>query len=107
MEYCKLQIGCLIAVLYIIFIYIKEKQRFHMSRSFTLYDGILLIGAFCLIMDGTTAYTVNHLDQVNDILNRVLHGMFLVSIDTLIFTLFSLYSVNSRKGSTTSITFAV
>ena len=88
MEYCKLQIGCLIAVLYIIFIYIKEKQRFHMSRSFTLYDGILVIGAFCLIMDGTTAYTVNHLDQVNDILNRVLHGMFLVSIDTLIFTLF-------------------
>ena len=59
-----------------------------MSRSFTLYDGILVIGAFCLIMDGTTAYTVNHLDQVNDILNRVLHGMFLVSIDTLIFTLF-------------------
>ena len=88
MEYFKLQIGCLIAVLYIIFIYIKEKQRFHMSRSFTLYDGILVIGAFCLIMDGTTAYTVNHLDQVNDILNRVLHGMFLVSIDTLIFTLF-------------------
>lgn len=33
MEYCKLQIGCMIIVLYVACIYIREKQIYQMKRK--------------------------------------------------------------------------
>lgn len=97
MENYKLQIGCLLIVLYLTFIYYKEQRRFHLQQRMTLYDFLLASGIFCLLLDGITAFTVNHQDSVNPILNLILHGLFLSSIDTVIFTVF-LYLLDTTRG---------
>ncbi len=44
MEYCKLQIGCMIIVLYVACIYIREKQIYQMKRKNVLFETILAQG---------------------------------------------------------------
>lgn len=88
MEHCKLQIGCLVILLYTIFIYVRECKRNHVKLKDTLFFGLSLLGVINIILDGITVYTVNHLDTVNPTLNLILHILFLSSIDFVIFTLF-------------------
>lgn len=95
-EYCKLQLGCLFAVLYLSFIYVKERRRFHLTGT-TMYDYLLGEGILCLLLDGVTAYTVNHPELVPPAVNLVLHGLFLVSIDALLF-LMLLYMLDATQG---------
>lgn len=97
MEYCKLQAGCIVVILYILFVYYKEKRRFGQKRKLTVFDGLLLEGFLCIWLDGLTAYTVNHLDTVNDTVNRILHLFFLISLDTFIFLVF-LYMLSVTTG---------
>ncbi|MGN0399039.1 MAG: hypothetical protein ACI4EO_02820 [Blautia sp.] len=51
----------------------------------------------CLLLDGITAYTVNHQELVDPTVNLVLHGLFLISIDGLIF-LMLLYMLEAMEG---------
>ncbi|MGN0578227.1 MAG: HD-GYP domain-containing protein, partial [Ruminiclostridium sp.] len=88
MEYIRLQLGCLVVLLYVGFIYIKECRRFHRRLNETLFDELLIIGIISIIFDGATQYTVNHLDTVPPLLNRILHVLFLGSLDLIIFALF-------------------
>lgn len=88
MEYIKLQMGCLLVVLYIIFIYYKVQKRFQIHTHWSLYEILLCVGVVNLLLDAVTDYMVNHLDTVNAVLNRVLNGFFLVSLDALAFILF-------------------
>lgn len=88
MEYCKLQIGCLIILLYIAFIYIKEYKKYGRKLKETLFDELLALGIVSVLLDGATAYTVNNLDIVPPVLNKVLHILFLISLDVVIFVLF-------------------
>ena len=97
LEYCKLQIGCLLVILYLAFIYDKERRRFRLSGRRTLYDILLGEGILCLLLDGITAYTVNHQELILPMANLVLHGMFLISIDTLLFLLL-LYMLDATEG---------
>lgn len=97
MEYCKLQIGCILIVLYIIFIYEKEKRHFKLNRKISLFDVFLVVGLICLLLDGTTAYTVNHPEAISSVLNLILHGLFFISIDAVIFITF-LYMINATTG---------
>lgn len=88
MEYCKVQIGCLIVVSYIAFIYLRECRRYHKKLSSSIFDELIWLGIACILLDGITAVTVNHLDTVNMTVNRILHMLFLISIDTVIYMLF-------------------
>lgn len=84
----KLQIGCLLVVAYIIFIYCRECRASKRKHIYTLYDGLLVIGVISLIFDGITAYTVNHLEVVNRGFNIFAHMIFLLSLDAAVFWLF-------------------
>ena len=97
MEHCKLQIGCMLVILYIIFCYIKECRHFRRKHKFSIFDSLLALGCACLLFDGLTAYTVNHLEEVSPLLNRMLHLGFLISIDALIFGLF-IYMLSMTEG---------
>lgn len=88
MEHCKLQIGCMLVILYIIFVYVKERRRYGQKYRFSLFDALLVTGVICVLFDGVTAYTVNHLETVNQKLNMLLHACFLASLDCFIFRLF-------------------
>lgn len=97
MEYCKLQIGCVSIILYILFIYCKERRRFRQKHKISVFDGLLGFGLMCVLFDGLTAYTVNHLETVNEMVNRILHLFFLLSLDLFIFWLF-IYMLSITTG---------
>lgn len=40
MEYCRLQIGCLLIVVYIAFIYFRECRRYHKKLSGSVFDAV-------------------------------------------------------------------
>lgn len=97
MEFCKLQTGCLLIILYIVFVYWKECRRFGQKHKWSVFDGLLGLGILEIFFDGMTAYTVNHLDSVNRIVNLGLHLMFFLSLDFFIFVLF-LYMISITTG---------
>lgn len=88
MELFKLQMGYLVVLLYIAFIYFRECKRYKRKLKDTMFDELLLLGISSVALDGATAYTVNHLDTVNPMLNKILHALFLISLDSVIFVLF-------------------
>lgn len=87
----------MLVILYILFIYYKECKRFKHKNKLTLFDILLGVGLIEVLFDGLTAYTVNHLDSVSDTINRVLHLIFLLSLDLFIFLLF-LYMISITTG---------
>ena len=58
---------------------------------------MLALGILSLTLDGVTAWTVNHQDIVPPMLNRLLHLLFLISLDSIVFLLF-LYFLVSTEG---------
>ena len=97
MEYCKLQAGCLLVIAHISFFYVRERRRYEKKLRPMPFDGLLALGILSLTLDGVTAWTVNHLDTVPAMLNRVLHLLFLISLDSIVFLLF-LYFLASTEG---------
>lgn len=97
MEYCRLQIGCLIVLFYVTFNYYKDCVQKKRSFKRTWFDELLLLTLICLIFDVITVYTVNHLETVPALLNRLAHMIFLGSVDALIFSLF-LYMLYVTEG---------
>ena len=97
MEHCKLQIGCMLIILYIVFIYRKEVKRYRQEHKVTIFDVMLAVGIFCVLFDGITAYTVNHLDKVSRTANMLFHLCFLVGLDLFIFRLF-VYMLSITAG---------
>ncbi|MBP3569929.1 MAG: HD domain-containing protein [Lachnospiraceae bacterium] len=97
MEHCKLQIGCMLIILYILFIYCKECIRYKQKHKFSVFDALLVVGIFSVFFDGLTAYTVNHLEQVHPTLNMLFHLCFLLGLDCFIFRLF-VYMLSITAG---------
>ncbi len=97
MGYFKLQIGCMCIILYILFMYYKEQKRFKQHHKRRIFDGLLGVGLLCILFDGMTAYTVNHLESVSKMANQILHLLFLLSLDSFIFLLF-FYMISITTG---------
>ncbi|MDY3727467.1 MAG: hypothetical protein SO015_04835 [Wujia sp.] len=62
MQYIKLQLGCLVVILYIIVNYVKAtiKKNIPCNR---LYDTLMVIAPWAVFFDGLTAWTVNHISE--------------------------------------------
>lgn len=90
----KLQVGCLILVLYFIIAYIRETKRNACNRY---YDFLLVLAPWAIFFDGATAWTVNHLDTVPAWLNLLLHALFYITINAVII-LDYLYMVDKAVG---------
>ena len=88
MEHIRLQAGCLAVLTYIFFSYTGERKKYRMNSKHTLFEGLLLLGMMSVVFDGATAFTVNHRDIVPPAINTILHGAFLLSLDSVIFALF-------------------
>lgn len=71
----KLQIGCLIILLFIAIIFgLMNKKK---SRMHRLFGTILLVGIVQIAFDAVTVYTVNHLETVSPLLNQIVHRIFM------------------------------
>ncbi len=77
MEHIKLQVGALIVLVYIAFIYLRECKKYHRELTETLFDELLTLGIVSVILDGATAFTVNNADIVHPLVNTILHAVFL------------------------------
>lgn len=97
MQYIKLQLGCLVLVSYIAFAYMKECRDYSLKHKHRIFDKLLLMGIAGILFDGLTAYTVNHLDSINPVLNDILHLCFFISMDVLVYLLF-LYILFITEG---------
>ena len=86
MEYCKLQLGCMVLVVYIALCHLRTHRR--PGHRADLYDLILGLGMLELVFDALSAWTVNHLDIVPPVLNLAVHLVFLMLIDAVIFGAF-------------------
>lgn len=97
MRFCKLQIGCMLIVLYVGFMYLREKYAYGIKKREPVFEGLLAAGILSIAFDGATACTVNYLGQVPDALNGVLHLLFLSSLDVIEFLMF-LYIIEICRG---------
>lgn len=88
MEFIKLQLGCLIAVLFIGTLYLKSRMKNKDVNKIKLFDAVMILAIVSLIFDAVTAYMVNHLDTINIVLNRICHMIFLLSLDAIIFIMY-------------------
>lgn len=88
MEHFKLQLGCLLVVLYVSFIYFLEKKSYRIKKREPIFESLLIVGIFTIIFDGITAYTVNHLENIPPFLNGIFHLCFLCGLDSIVYLMF-------------------
>lgn len=96
-EYSKLQIGCMLIVIYIAFIYFRERYAYKVKKKEIVFELLLFTGIFSIAFDGITAYTVNRLEQVSKLANGIFHACFLCSLDAIVFLIF-LYILDITRG---------
>lgn len=96
-EYSKLQIGCMLIVIYIALIYFRERYAYKVKKKEILFELLLFTGIFSIAFDGITAYTVNRLNKVPALLNDIFHACFLCSLDAIVFLIF-LYIMDITRG---------
>lgn len=77
----KLQIGGLIILIFIMIIFMLQNKK--KGRMHTLFGVILTVSALQLVFDIASVYTVNHLETVNPILNRVIHQFYMGFLVTM------------------------
>lgn len=97
MIHFKLQLGCFLICLYVAVLYLWERKVYRQTQREPLFDRLLALGLTSIFLDGTTAYTVNHLDRIPVAINDLLHLLFLLSLDSIIFLMFY-YVLSITRG---------
>lgn len=87
MENCKLQIGCLVVLVYIAIVYFRDSRLNRLDIRGSIFNKLLLLGIVSIGLDAATAYSVNNL-PADSMINMILHAFFLISLDSVIFALF-------------------
>ena len=98
MNFIKLQIGCLVLVLYLELIYIWQTTGKNAKVSCNpIFDALMMIIPSLIVFDGVTAWTVNHLEIVPVSLNLVLHAVFFILLSLFMLVMF-LHTLSFIKG---------
>ena len=98
MSFIKLQIGCLVLVLYLELIYIWQTTGKNAKVSCNpIFDALMMIIPWLIVFDGVTAWTVNHLEIVPVSLNLVLHAVFFILLSLFMLVMF-LHTLSFVKG---------
>lgn len=81
--YTRIEICCLIVIAYIAYSFFSVKRR--VSYVHRLFSLIVLCSLLNMIFDFITVYTVNHLDSVPPVINRLCHMVFMGSLSGVVF----------------------
>ena len=76
----KLQIGCLLVVMYVVIFYAKKTWKRQVPCN-KIFDTLLYVAPLAIVFDGVTAWTVNHMNVVPNAVNLVCHLMFFLFMD--------------------------
>lgn len=91
MQFFKLQLGCLLVILYIEINYIRETLRGKIACN-KFYDVLMVVAPWAVFFDGLTAWMVNHMGIVPGYLNTIGHLLFFIFMDfTIIVTAAYMY----------------
>lgn len=94
---CKFYIACLLFIVTISLIFIKDGNRLNAKTGKVLcnkrFDKMLILSEVCIALEGATYYTVNHRDIIPTAANNGLHLCFFLVYQWLIFDYF-LYWMN-------------
>lgn len=91
MQYVKLQIGCLLVILYIIVSYNRASYKTKIQCN-KLFDALMICAPWAVFFDGLTAWTVNNRDIVPDVVNMSAHLLFFIFMDlTVLITTMYMY----------------
>lgn len=82
----KLQISCLVIILYIILNYFLTKRV--KSYVHRIFSATIITALIYLLFDLITVYTVNHREMISPILNRILHNIYLTSMTFFLLLVF-------------------
>ena len=85
MQYFKLQLGCLLIIAYIEISYIRATLRGKITCN-RFYDALMVLAPWAVLFDGVSAWTVNHMDIVPDIINRGAHLLFFIFMEMTLVT---------------------
>lgn len=96
MQYMKLQAGCLLVLIYIISVYLKDSSQ-RKTKCNKYFDALIWVSPWEIVFDGATAWTVNRLDVVPSWLNSALHLCFFLSVN-LVITLAFMYMHDITAG---------
>lgn len=87
-QYAKLQIGCLLIILYMTVIYYKESIRTKDKYKQSIFDVIIIITIITLIFDALTAVAINCLSLVSETFLDITHMIFFLGIDAFMFCIY-------------------
>ncbi len=71
----KMQTALLILTVFIACLYFSAKRKNDINHK--LFNSMLIMGIVNLTFDIVTVYTVNPLEEVSLVVNRVCHGIFI------------------------------
>ena len=105
LSYIKLQLGCMVIIMYIVVTYIKAIRKNKGITYNKIFGALLFVVPLAVLFDGATAWSVNSLETVPIWMNRLLHLGFFLSMDTaMIITAIYMYDqilgINSKKMKT-------
>ncbi len=86
----KLQIGCLIILLFIMIIFMFQNKK--KGKTHTLFGVVLIVSIVQVVFDIVSVYTVNHLETVAPMVNRIIHQFYMGLLITM-FCLVYVYCV--------------
>ena len=74
----RMEIALFLVLAFVAMNYFTAERRYsQLHRTFALLLVTVLVN---LVFDGVTVYTVNHLDAVPELLNEILHRIFIGSM---------------------------
>ena len=88
MESIKLQLGSLTILVFITIVYVFILIHYKRKVNFNFFLIFIVLSFIEIVFDGLTAYSVNNLGKFDHTFNLILHGIFLSSIDAVIFFVF-------------------
>lgn len=94
MIHAKLQIGCLLVILFINFVYLKATLSKKIPCN-KFYDILMFLAPISVFFDGLTAITINYLSF--NTLNIILHLCFFLSTELVLFFIY-LYMIDKTIG---------
>ncbi len=88
MEYIKLQLSCVLIILYIAVVFFGEKKIYKFKRKDPIFTRILIIGFLLCCFDLITEYTINHREIFSDLVSQLLNLCAIYCFEVLMFLLF-------------------
>lgn len=87
MEYVRLQLGCVLILLFVGFLYSREAKYYKVKNTDPAFYRIYTLGILNLVFDAASSFCVNNLDIVPPMVNLIVQLLFLYSLDVVIISL--------------------